>query len=230
VKNQLKDKIVLITGAARGIGFADSKLFLQAGAKVAFCDILKEGIKEAKKKLQAFGEVYAEVADVRNEKQIRKFVNAVIKYYGKIDILVNNAGILPPRKNFADEKVSGIDSQVDINLKGVLHVTRAVIGNMVARKSGIIISMSSVSGLEGYGEMAVYCATKFGVRGFMEALAQEVEELGIKTYTICPGPVKTDMNSTFTGESAIGMPPEDVAKLILKIAQTLPQGKNCFEI
>lgn len=226
----LKDKIVVITGAAKGIGFEDSKLFLQQGTKVAICDFLKKPLIEAGKKLEKYGDVFARVVDVRRQKAVEKFIKEIISHYGKIDILVNNAGILPPRANFSEQSFSTIDDVVDTDLKGILYMARAVINHMLENKSGVIINMSSQAGLEGYSEMTTYCATKFGIRGFSEALNEEVSEQGINVYSICPGPVKTDLNAKFTGQPAEGLPPEKVAELIVKIASTLPRTKTCFEI
>ncbi len=229
-KKSLKDKITVITGGSKGIGFEDAKLFLEEGAKVAFCAVNKREVESARKKLAKFGKVFAKTADVRNEKEIEKFIKETILHFGKIDILVNNAGILPPRGDFSEQTLSVINNVVDTNLKGVLYMTRAVINHMIGRKSGVIINMSSEAGLDGYAEMAVYCATKFGIRGFSEALDEELSGLGIKVYSVCPGAVKTDMNAKFTGEKAIGILPEDVAKFIVKIAATLPKSKTCFKI
>jgi NADP-dependent 3-hydroxy acid dehydrogenase YdfG len=230
MKNYLKDKVVLITGASKGIGFADAKLFLKQGAKVAFCDLLKNEVEKAKKDLEKYDAVFAKTADVRSEKEVRRFARQVISHYGRVDILINNAGILPRRGDFSKNKFSQINNTVDTNLKGTLFMTRAVLGCMLAGKSGVIINMSSEAGLEGYSEMAIYCATKFGVRGFSEALNEELSGKGIKVYVICPGPVKTGLNAKFTGEKAIGIPPEEVAELVVNIAATLPESKMCFEI
>ena len=211
MKNSLKDKVVLITGASKGIGFADAKLFLKKGAKVAFCGIPGNEVTRAKKELEKCGDVFAKTVDIRNEKETRKFAKEVISHYGRVDILVNNAGILPHRADFSKNRFSQINDTVDTNLKGTLFMTRAVLGSMLRRKSGVIINMSSLAGLEGYSEMAVYCATKFGIRGFS-------------------GAVKTDLNANFTGEKPIGISPKEVAELVVNIASTLPESGMCFEI
>lgn len=230
MKNDLKDKVVLITGASKGIGFSDAKLFLKQGAKVAFCGLLQHEVEKAKKELVKYGEVFAKTVDVRKKKEIQRFARQVISLYGRVDILVNNAGILPRRGDFSKNKFSQIHDTIDTNLKGALFMTRAVLGCMLAVKSGVIINMSSEAGLEGYSEMAIYCATKFGIRGFSEALHEELSDKGIKVYVICPGAVKTGMNAKFTGEKAIGIPPEEVAELVVDIATNLPESKRCFEI
>ena len=230
MKNPLKDKVVLITGASKGIGYADAKLFLKHGSKVAFCGIPKTEVKRAEKELKKSGDVFAKTADIRKEKEVKNFVREVISIYGKIDILINNAGILPRRGDFSKNKFSQINATIDTNLKGTLFMTRAVLGYMIRRKSGVIINMSSLAGLEGYSEMAIYCATKFGIKGFSEALNKELYDKGIKVYVICPGAVKTDLNANFTGETAIGIPPEKVAELVVNIAANLPESQMCFEI
>jgi NADP-dependent 3-hydroxy acid dehydrogenase YdfG len=230
MKNHLKGKVTLITGASKGIGFADAKLFLKQGAKVAFCDLLKTDVEKTKKALSKYGEVFGKFADVRKEKEVRRFHKEVISHFGRVDILVNNAGILPRRGDFSKNRYSQINDTVDTNLKGTLYMTRAVISSMIAKKSGVIINMSSAAGLVGYSEMAIYCATKFGIRGFSEALNDELSDTGIKVYVICPGAVKTGLNAKFTGEKAVGMPPEEVAELVVHIAVTRPESNMCFEI
>lgn len=230
MENSLKEKVVLITGGSKGIGFADAELFLKQGARVAFCGILKKEVEMAKKELEKYGEVFAKTVDLRDEEETREFAREVISYYGGVDILVNNAGILPRRGDFSKNTFSQINDTIDTNLKGTLFMTRAVLGSMLKRKSGVIINMSSLAGLSGYSEMAVYCATKFGIRGFSEALSEDLCDRGIKVYVICPGAVKTDLNADFTGEEAIGIPPEEVAELVVNIAATLPESPVCFEI
>jgi NADP-dependent 3-hydroxy acid dehydrogenase YdfG len=230
MKTILKDKVVLITGASKGIGFATAELFLKNGAKVAFCDLLEGEISKAKKRLEKFGEVFAEQADVRKENDIKRFLKGVISQFHKIDILVNNAGILPRRACFRDHTFSQINNTIDTNLKGTLFMTRAVLGPMLKAKEGMIINISSEAGLTGYSEMAIYCATKFGIRGFSEALDEELSDKGIKVYVVCPGAVKTGLNSGFTGEKQVGMAPEKVAELIVNIASKTPVTDKCFRI
>jgi 3-oxoacyl-[acyl-carrier protein] reductase len=227
--NNLNDKVAVITGAAKGIGFATAELFLKHGVKVAFCDLHKGEIVKARKRLEKYGELFAVPADVRKEEDVRQFSKEVIKRFKRVDILVNNAGILPRRACFWDHTFSQIDNTVDTNLKGTLFMTRAILGRMLKAGSGVIINLSSEAGLSGYSDMAIYCATKFGIRGFSEAIDTELSDKGIKVYVVCPGAVKTALNSGFTGEKPIGMPPERVGELIVEIAATMPDDR-CFRI
>ena len=224
------EKVVLITGASKGIGFEDARLFLEKGAKVAFCDLLKTDVEKAIKALAKKGEVFGQAVDIRNERDVRRFHKEVISRYGRVDILVNNAGILPRRGAFSKNRYSQIDDTVDTNLKGTLYMTRAALSSMIEKRSGVIINMSSAAGLAGYGDMAIYCATKFGIRGFSEALNEELSSQGIKVYVVCPGAVKTGLNAKFTGEKAVGIPPEEVAELVVHLAAARPESKLCFEI
>jgi 3alpha(or 20beta)-hydroxysteroid dehydrogenase len=230
MENNLKDKVVVITGAAKGIGFACAELFLRHGAKVAFCDLNKGDIQKAVKRLDEFGEVFALQADVRKETDIRRFSKELLTRFRRVDILVNNAGILPRRGLFYKHTFSQINNTIDTNLKGTLFMTKALLSRMLKSGSGVIINLSSEAGLTGYGEMSAYCATKFGIMGFSEALDEELSDNGIKVYAVCPGAVKTALNSGFTGEKPVGIAPEKVAELIVTIAGTMPVSEKCFRI
>lgn len=201
---------------------------MEHGAKVVMCAIGQKDVEKAKKELEKYGEIFAKVADVRDDKEVKKFVNEVLSLYGKIDVLINNAGIIWGG-DFSKQSYSSISNLIDSNLKGVLFVTRAVINHMLSRKSGVIINMSSEAGEYGIEGMVTYCATKFGVRGFSEALDEEVSGRGIRVYSICPGAVDTDLQFEFSGKRG-GIPPERVAELIVKIAATFPKSKKCFEL
>lgn len=192
------------------------------------CAIGQKDVEKAEKELEKFGEIFAEVADVSNDQEVKKFIDEVFSRYGKIDVLINNAGIIWGG-DFSKQSYSSISNLIDTNLKGVLFMTRAVINLMLSRKSGVIINMSSEAGEYGIEGMVTYCATKFGVRGFSEALNEEVSGRGIRVYSICPGAVDTDLQFEFSGERG-GIPPERIAELVVKIAATLPKSKKCFEV
>jgi 3-oxoacyl-[acyl-carrier protein] reductase len=139
---------------------------------------------------------------------------------GPADVLVNNAGIsyVGP---FAKEPAESISAVVDVNLKGVMYMTRAVLPAMLARREGVIVNVSSGAGLSGFPDIVSYCATKFGVVGFSEALDEEVRGSGVCVYALCPGAVATDMQVQYSG-AKVGMAPEKVARRMLELAMMKP--------
>jgi len=212
------DQVVLITGGSRGIGYVTAQMFLEQGARVAICSQNPDKLAAATEQLGPA--VLAEVVDLRDRGQIDRFVNAVQERFGRIDILVNNAG-LAYSGEFMDQTPASIDAIIDVNVKGLLHITHAVLPHMRARQHGVIINISSGAGLTGYGGLTTYCASKFGVVGFTESLDQETSRYGIHVYGLCPGRVATDMQVEVSG-SKIGMEPDKVAAKILQVAGRKP--------
>jgi NADP-dependent 3-hydroxy acid dehydrogenase YdfG len=166
--------------------------------------------------------------DVIQQIQIDEMVTTVLKEYGRIDILYNNAGFgrLDWLENL--DPVSDIDSQIDVNLRGLIQVTRAVLPSMMEQKSGTIINMSSVAGRTAAPLYSVYAATKFGVRGFTEALRREVKPFGVQVCTIYPGGAATEFsqhsgNSNFKRSVKtpgwLRMTSEYVAKKVVGLAK-----------
>jgi len=185
----LKNKKVFITGATSGLGFSISKLLVKKGCKVYGVGKSKKGVKEAKKKLKSSNfTVYS--ADVSDFKQI----SDVIKKVGKIDILINNAGVWLSGQ-LQDNKVEKISKTIDINLKGVIYTTKAVLPQMIKRKTGYIFNISSTSGLRGKNEQSVYVASKYGVTGFTKSLQRDLWNTNIKVAGFYPGGMKTKLFS-----------------------------------
>jgi 3-oxoacyl-[acyl-carrier protein] reductase len=211
---------VVITGGSRGIGFATAKAFLERGAHVAICSKDPDRIADAESGLRPYGSVTAQVADVRDRGQVESFVNRVVKELTRIDVLVNNAGATWIG-DFAQEDYESIDRVIDVNVKGVMYMTRAVLPHMLEQNNGTVVSISSGAGLSGFPGIVAYCTSKFGVVGFTESLDQEVHEHGVRVYGVCPGPVATDMQKQHSG-AKVGMPPERVASRILQLASDSP--------
>jgi len=140
--------------------------------------------------------------DVTRQSQIDEMVVAVLKEYGRVDILFNNAGFGRLDWLEALEPVGDINSQLDVNLKGLIQVTRAVLPYMLEQISGSIINMSSVAGKMAPPLYSIYAATKYGVRGFTEALRREVKPFGIHVSAIYPGGAATEF-SQHSGDSAL---------------------------
>jgi 3-oxoacyl-[acyl-carrier protein] reductase len=198
----LDNKKVIITGAARGIGYAIAQEFLRAGAQVALCSTTEEGATKAKENLlKEFpqAKVYAQKADVSKETEVQTFVDNVLKEFGTIDILVNNAGItrdtLAIRMSEQDW-----DAVLNVNLKGTFLMSKAVLKIMMKAKSGSIVNMSSVVGQSGNAAQVNYSASKAGIIGLTKSLAKEFASRNIRVNAVAPGFVQTDMTDKLSDQ------------------------------
>lgn len=192
----LKGKVVIITGARRGMGKSHALLFAKAGAKVAVSDVSQEDCELVVKEIKENnGEAIAVKCDVTNKAQVEELVKKTIKEFGKVDILVNNAGIALP-KPFLEMTEEEWDRTLDINLKGCFLCAQAAAKEMAKQKSGSIINISSVEmggvGVGGSG-VAHYCASKGGLVAMTEALAVELAPFNIRVNAIAPGLIETPM-------------------------------------
>lgn len=198
---RFEDKVVIITGAARGIGLEIAKRFASEGAKLAICDISEEALQEASQLLHSeySAEVFTSVCDVSNGQQVTDYVKAVIKEYGQIDALVNNAGItrdtLLMRMTEDDW-----DLVMKVNLKSVFLFSKAAIRYMMKKRSGAIINMASVIGLIGNPGQGNYAASKAGIIGFTKSMAREVGSRNVRVNAIAPGFIQTKMTDVLTDE------------------------------
>jgi NADP-dependent 3-hydroxy acid dehydrogenase YdfG len=191
----LKGKVVLITGASSGFGQDAAHLFAAEGASVVLAARRIEKMQAEVAIIQAAGgEAIATPVDINNLADIENMVKSVIENYERIDILFNNAGFgrLDYFENLNTER--DIRTQINVNLIGLMEVTHAVLPQMISQGSGHIINMSSVAGWIGAPKYSVYSASKFGVRGFTDALRREVGVHGIKVSGIYPGPAYTEFN------------------------------------
>ena len=198
----IKDKVVIITGASSGIGYATALSLAKEGAKLVVgarrTDRLESLVKEIK---ENNGEILAQKLDVTKKSDCDDLVNTAIKKWGKVDVLINNAGLMPLSfvKNL---KVDEWDQMIDVNIKGVLYCTAAVLPHLREAKSGHIINISSVAGRIVFPAGSVYCATKHAVTAFSEGLRQELSPRNnIRVTTIEPGVVATELTNTITDES-----------------------------
>ncbi|ABK78467.1 short-chain alcohol dehydrogenase [Cenarchaeum symbiosum A] len=195
----IKGKVAIVTGASSGIGRATALALSRAGAKVAI------GARRTGKLEELAGEIGADVLakklDVTSREECEAFAKAVLDKWGSVDILVNNAGLMP-LSFFKRLKVDEWDRMIDVNIKGVLYCTGAVIGHMAGKKSGHIVNISSVAGRLVFPAGSVYCATKHAVTAFSEGLRQEFSQrANIRITTIEPGVVDTELTHTITDES-----------------------------
>jgi 2-hydroxycyclohexanecarboxyl-CoA dehydrogenase len=184
----LAGKVVLVTGAARGIGAGIARAAAEAGARVALGDVAEASVRET---AAALGErALPLVMDVAEARSVRAAVAETEARLGPIDVLVNNAGIdvIGP---FLDSDEASWDRLWAVNLRGTLLATRAVLDGMIARERGRIVNVGSDAGRVGSSGEAVYSATKGGVIAFTKTLAREVARHGVTVNCVCPGPTDT---------------------------------------
>ena len=198
----IKDKIAIVTGASSGIGHATALALSKSGAKVAIGARRTEKLEELENQIKKNGgEVFAQKLDVTQKSSCDSFVDSTIKKWGGVDILVNNAGLMPLSfvKNL---KINEWEQMIDVNIKGVLYCTAAVIPHMHEKKSGHIINISSVAGRIVFPSGSVYCATKHAVTAFSEGLRQEFStRSNLRITCIEPGVVSTELTNTITDDS-----------------------------
>ena len=190
---RLKGKVALITGAARGQGAAEARLFAQEGAKVILADVTdQEGIAVAAEIAEAGGDAIYVHLDVANEDEWYAAVQSGVAAFGKLDILVNNAGIWR-RGHVMETSSEQWDDIMDVNAKGVFLGTKAAIPEMRKAGGGSIVNISSTAGLVGSKTSAAYSASKGAVRIFSKSTAVQYASEGIRANSIHPGPIDTDM-------------------------------------
>jgi len=198
----IKDKVAIVTGASSGIGHATALALSKAGAKVAIGARRTDKLSELENEItKNGGQAFSQKLDVTKKSECDSFANSVIEKWGGVDILVNNAGLMPLSfiKNL---KVDEWDQMIDVNIKGVLYCTAAVIPHMLEKKSGHIVNISSVAGRIVFPSGSVYCATKHAVTALSEGLRQEFStRKNIRVTCIEPGVVSTELTNTITDES-----------------------------
>jgi 3-oxoacyl-[acyl-carrier protein] reductase len=186
----LKDKVALITGAGSQIGFGKGMAMTLAkeGCHIVVCDMDKKGADQTANDVGKLGrKSIALKMDITRPAEVKQGVEATLGEFGKIDILINNAGVGTEPKPFVDSTEDEWDINININLRGTMNVTKAVLPHMIERKYGKIISMSSTAGLSGMSTGGVYGAAKAGVTLFTNALAKEVGEYNITVNCMAPG-------------------------------------------
>jgi len=193
----INGKIVLITGAGHGIGRELAHQFSQLGCVIVCWDINLEAAQETASEVkQSGGQAYAFHCDVSDQQDVETTAQKVKNTVSHIDIIINNAGIMPCHP-LLSHSVQEIDRCIDINVKGCIWVVREFLPAMIERKQGHLVSMSSIAGAMGCENVVPYSASKFAVRGMMEALTEEMRhdsrQLDIKCTTVCPFVVDTGL-------------------------------------
>ena len=202
---KLEGKVAIVTGGARGNGFAAARLMAEEGSDIAIADICEdmstipyhmstpETMDKAVDEIKKLGRKAIGIkCDVRKASDVEAMVKQVLETFGKIDILINNAG------NSSMEAIADMDEQtwdevLDTHLKGTFLCCRYVLPHMIEQESGQVVSISSVGGQRGFGMGGHYCAAKHGIIGLNKSVAMEVADHNIRANVVCPGTVWTDM-------------------------------------
>ncbi|MCC7376759.1 MAG: SDR family oxidoreductase [Verrucomicrobiales bacterium] len=235
----IKDKVIVITGASSGLGEATARRLSAEGATVVLGARRMERLKALVDELNARGgKALAVATDVTDRHSVKQLVDAAVGKFGRIDVMINNAGLM--QQSPLDKlRVEEWDNMIDVNIKGVLYGIAAVLPHMERQKFGHIINVSSVAGHKVTPSGVVYCATKHAVRAISEGLRTEVKPYNIRTTTISPGAVDTELPSHITDkESAAGIqefykgyaiPADSFARAVV-FAVTQPEDVDINEI
>ena len=223
---KMKDKTAIITGGGRGIGRAIALAFATEGSNIVPVARTESEIAKVAKEAQSLGvEALPLKADVSAESDVYAMVERTMNVFGRIDVLVNNAGAIY-REFLKELTVGQWDETMAVNLRGTFLCSKAVIEIMMEQKSGHIINISSVAGKRGFPKRTAYCASKFAVVGFTEALLEEVKEFNIKANVICPAMVETKMTRDGFPDAdwSKWMDPQDIAHAALFLAVQSPRA------
>ena len=220
----LKDKVVLITGAGRGIGRAVALCFAREGARTVLTGRDKDRLALVELEIKsAGGEAEVLSLDVTRVDGAARMVEGVIEKWGRIDVLVNNAGIITYDTPVWATTMEEWDAVMNTNLRGMHLVCRAVIPHMMQREQGVIINMGSSSAKHPEGDYGAYAASKWGVAGYTASLAHSVRPYGIRVNGINPDWVDTDMARAYNPEGDPDwITPEEVGQTALYLAAHAP--------
>jgi len=187
---KLDGKVAVVTGGGKGIGRAISLVFAREGADVVVTGRTESALKEVASEIEKMGRrSLAVVANLADPKQPDILINKALEKFERIDILVNNAGIAGPIMDVSEMDLEGWDELLAVNLTAVMLCTKFAVRDMLMRKSGVIINISSGVGRKGMAKRSAYASSKFGLIGFTQSLALEVGKHGIRVNCIAPGAV-----------------------------------------
>lgn len=209
----LKDKIAIITGGTRGIGFETAKTFLENGAKVIILGSREGSVEKALAELKKAGfDAEGFWPNLSSYDEIKKMVDQVLEKHGRIDILINNAGI-SAKGPIEDTDVADFEKIFDLNVQAIFRMIKAVVPAMKKQGGGVILNTSSMVSIYGQPSGVGYPASKFAVNGITKSLARELAPTGIRVNAVAPGIISTDMMK--------GVPEEMITPLI----KSIPLGR-----
>ncbi len=217
-------KTALITGATSGIGLAIAKRFAKEGIDLVLCGRRQERLNELKARLGKKVQVHTLNFDVRNREAVLKVIGSLPSPFDQIDILINNAGNAHGLDPIEDGSLDDWDAMIDINVKGLLYVSKAILPQMVSRKAGHIIHIGSTAGKEVYPKGNVYCASKHAVDAINQGMRIDLNQYGIRVGAVNPGLVETEFSKVrFKGDDTRAetvykgfqpLLPEDIADIV----------------
>ncbi|MFS4454543.1 SDR family NAD(P)-dependent oxidoreductase [Maribacter sp. 2304DJ31-5] len=220
----LEGTTAFITGATSGIGRATAKYFAQHNIHLVLCGRRQERLDELSRDLGVHTKVHTLTFDVRDKAAVKKSVDSLPSDFSKIDILINNAGNAHGLDSIDKGSLDDWDDMLDINVKGLLYVSKTLLPQMIDRKEGHIINIGSIAGKEVYPKGNVYCASKYAVDAINQGMRMDLNSYGIRVGAVNPGLVETEFsNVRFKGNSkkADGiykgfrpLKPEDIADII----------------
>jgi 3-oxoacyl-[acyl-carrier protein] reductase len=234
MSQKLNGKVAIITGASAGIGRESARALAGEGARLVLTARRQDRLETLAKEIHSLGSEAAIVAgDARQEATARQTIDTAARSFGRIDFLVNNAGT-GNYKNLVDTSADEYDELMNTNMRSTFLFTRHAVPVMLKQKEGLVLMISSMAGIYGFGGEAVYCATKFAQVGFAQALDKELRASGIKVGVICPGGVKTEFalghgrTEQDVADSKM-LEPSDMASAVL-LACTQSPGSRIIEI
>jgi NAD(P)-dependent dehydrogenase (short-subunit alcohol dehydrogenase family) len=223
-------KVVMITGASKGLGRALTLFFAREGYKLAICARGEKNLEEIKKEAQALGaEVLSAVADASVSKDVERFVAMAEAHFGRIDVLINNASILgpSPMPYLLDYPEEDFAEVLRVNSIGPFLVTRRVLPGMLQRNDGSVINVTSEAGGTGYAGWGAYGISKFALEGLTETWADEVSETGVRVNMVDPGEMNTEMHSLAVPDCDYELAdPNDLVHVFGYLASDRSKGVN----
>lgn len=196
ILTEIRNKLVMITGASAGIGEACARVFAREGARLLLVARRGDRLQKAIETLKQLGapSVYALTLDVRSQTSVEKAISTLPPEWQAIDILINNAGLSRGLDKLHEAKISDWEDMIDTNIKGLLYVSRAVIPGMVARKTGHVVNIGSIAGYELYPGGNIYCATKHAVNALNKGMRIDLLGSGVRVSSVDPGLVETEFS------------------------------------
>ncbi len=217
-------KTAFITGATSGIGKATAELFAKNNIRLILCGRRKERLIELKNNLSKLTEVHTLQFDVSKREEVLEAISSLPENFKNIDFLINNAGNAHGLSTIQDGSLDDWDAMLDINVKGLMYVTKSILPNMIENNAGFIVNIGSIAGKEVYKNGNVYCASKFAVNALNKSMRLDLNEYNIRVSAIHPGLVETEFSevrfkgdtekakTVYTGYKALQA--EDIADII----------------